>query len=824
MSQAAKATCTGNKTLLDVSDITKRYNKTVALNNCNIHLSQGEILGLIGGNGAGKSTLTRVISGITKPDKGDLVFAGQNISFNEFNPHSASALGIKVVYQELSLCTNLTVYENFLVDLEDLFKGSVKWRNQARKIARKTLDAVFPDNGIDVDERLDTLAISQQQMVEIARAFTAQNLRLLILDEPTSSLPEEQTNQLLAYIKKKKREGMACIYISHRLKEVESLVDRISIIDNGQNIWCGPIEETSEEDMLCKMMSSLQSADGDNGPALCRHRKIPGFESVGITAHSYSDDSGLNNLSFHMSGGEIIGIAGLEGNGQKELLHKLFEARQNRTKNIEVKGRIAYVTGDRKKEGIFYLWHILQNMMITKLSFGRLFKTNNEKEITDHGELWSEKLKIKCSDIQAPITDLSGGNQQKVLVARAMLADPDIIILDDPTRGVDVATKRQIYDLLIEAAKAGKLIILYSTDNLELEICNRTLVMRYGTIVKELADEQVTQDNLVEASFMGEELKPIVEKKQDTSHRKWFSKNSAFIPFIAMMLMYIACGLKSPAVFSLYGVNLLLSGAAPLIILSLAQMYIIGLGHIELGVGNFLGLINVLCATLLFSNTPLGILALLGFVFFYACMGLIIYHRNIPAIIMTLGASFVWKGLSLTIQESPGGKAPEWLTHLFWLDTDFPVVFSIILLISIASYLFYRSKYGTVLKAFGNNPLAMVRSGWSQAKAFFSVYLTAGIITLLAGLVLSGINGASDGSASETYTMQTIAAVVVGGGYLLGGFVSIPGAIFGAVTFSLISFLLGFFKISTELTAAIQGFILIVILSLRVLKKGRIKS
>ena len=661
-------------------------------------------------------------------------------------------------------------------------------------------------------------------MVEIARAFSAPNLRLLILDEPTSSLAEEQTNQLIAYIKKIKQEGVACIYISHRLKEVINLVDRICIIHNGQNIWDGPVEHTNEEDMLNKMMGSLESSEeGCVKHNLARHEKVPGYKNVGIEAKGYSDDGVLNNVVFNAEGGEIIGIAGLEGNGQRDLLHAIFKARKGNIKDITILGNVAYVTGDRKKEGVFYLWHILQNMMITKLSFGRLYDVNNERKLSVHGKTWFDKLKIKGNDIKVPITDLSGGNQQKVLIARAMIANADVIILDDPTRGVDVATKRQIYDLLMETAQSGKLVIFYSTDNLELEICNRAMVMRYGTIVKELTSEEVTQDNLVEASFMGEELKPTPKHHKDYGAGGWLSKNSAFIPFVAMILMYVACGLKSKAVFSSYGVNLILSGSAPLIIISLAQMYIIGLGHIELGIGNFLGLINVLCATLLFMNTTLGIAVLIGLILVYACIGIVIYYRNIPAIIMTLGASFVWKGLSLTVQESPGGQVPKWLTYIFNLDTEFPVVLSIVLVVSVVAYLFYRSKYGTVLKGFGNNPMAMVRSGWSEPRAYFSVYLTSGIIVLLAGLVLSGINGASDSSASETYTMQTIAAVVVGGGYLMGGVVSIPGAVFGAVTFSLISFLLGFFKISTELTAAIQGLILITILSLRVIKKGRIK-
>ena len=814
--------------LLRVSQVSKRYGRTLALDQCNIYLRSGEILGLVGGNGAGKSTLSRIISGVTRADGGEIQFAGQNIDRTSYHSRKASELGVKVVYQELSLCTNLTVYENFYVVLSDFFRGKIQWRSEARSLAKKAISEIFPDSGIDVTWRLDKLTIAQQQMVEIARAFADPRLKLLILDEPTSSLAEEQTNQLLGYIKKRKEDGIACIYISHRLKEIIRLVDRIDVIQNGKNIWCGPVSETSEEDLVDKMAGALEEAKRDAAANQKSYKHVVQTENqnVRLTANSLTMSKELQNVSFSAHGGEIIGLAGLEGNGQKELLHRLFSGGRSTSESLEIVGSVAYVTGDRKKEGVFPLWSILQNLMITRLSFGRLVHILHFRSLLHDTQKWYDTLQIKSDSVAAPITDLSGGNQQKVLVARAMVSDADIILLDDPTRGVDVATKRQIYELLIDAANMGKLIVLYSSDNLELELCNRVEVMRYGTIVKELQGDAVTQDNIIEASFLGEELKPTTEqdtKKAESTVKTLLGKtirSAAFVPFVAMLLIYLACGLQSKAVFTAFGTELLLSGAAPLIILSLAQMYIIGLGHVDLGAGYFMGLINVLCATILNSNPALGTLSLVGAVLAYACMGLVVAYRNIPAVVMTLGAQFIWYGIALTIQESPGGQVPTYITNIFWMDSDIPVVLVVILTFAVAAYLFYRSKYGTVLKGFGNNSHAMVCSGWSLPKAYFAVYLTAGLIAFFAGVVLSGINGASDCTATGSYTMQTIAAVIVGGGYLLGGLVSVPGAIFGAVTFSLISSLLGFMKVSTELTAAVQGLILILILALRIVRRG----
>ncbi|MCI1959632.1 MAG: ATP-binding cassette domain-containing protein [Clostridia bacterium] len=815
----ADSTVTKNTgVLLEANHIVKQYGKTTATNDVSIYINYGEVLALVGGNGAGKSTLTRMISGVTKPDSGEVIFEGQKLDLNTFNSRMATQMGIRVVYQELSLCTNLKVYENFYVELYSMFKGDFKWRKNAQKMAKNIINEIFPDSGIDVNARLDELTIAQQQMCEISRAFADKKLKLLILDEPTSSLAEEQTNQLIEYIKKKAKDGISFIYISHRLKEIIALVDRVDIMQNGKKIWEGNIEETNEDDLVLKMSGILDKKDCTEEEVSYKYEPEKLNENVYVKMNNFTG-SGLKNVDFEIKGGEIIGVAGLEGNGQKDLLHAIFESKNRKKTGIDFKGSIAYVTGDRKKEGNFVLWDILQNMMITKLSFGKLFKVNNEAALHDDAKKWYDKLKIKSDGMDQKIVDLSGGNQQKVLVARAMVADADIIILDDPTRGVDIVTKRQIYELLIEAANNGKLVIFYSSENIELELCNRVFVMRYGTVVKELKGKEVVADSIVEASFMGEELKPVKNDKKKSKGLK-ITKSDAFIPFVAMMVIYAVCAFKNSSVLSPFGIELLLSGALPLIVLSLSQMFIIGLGHVDLGVGYFMGIVNVICATWLYTNPALGFGALILILLFYACMGLIIYYRNIPAVIMTLGASFIWKGLGITIQRSPGGQVPQWIQAIFTLDSTIPICLILAVIITALALLFYRSKYGTVMKGFGNNPMALVRSGWSQPKAYFSIYLTAGIIAMIAGFIISGISGASDTNASGTYTLQTICSVIVGGGYLLGGLVSVVGAVFGAMTFSLISVLLGFLNVSTDYVAAVQGAILLIILGIRAFKKG----
>jgi ribose transport system ATP-binding protein len=525
------------------------------------------------------------------------------------------------------------------------------------------LDEIFPETGIEVAAQLDSLSIAQMQMVEIARAFSDRKLRLLILDEPTSSLPAEQTEQLRQAIRKKAGEGISFIYISHRLKEVMALVDRIYIAQNGRLQWMGGVNETSEDNLVMQMGGEISQSD-ERPRHIDPDGRVKNPE-IFIDAAGFKVKKGAP-VNMKITGGEIVGIAGLEGNGQRDLLHKIFALRDKRDKSLKIKGKMAYVTGDRKKEGNLPLWSILENMMITKLSFGKLSAVTSDKALMQDAGAWYDRLKIKSEGYHAGITSLSGGNQQKVLIARALVADADIILLDDPTRGVDVSTKRQLYEIFDEAARAGKLVVWYSSDDGEFEICNRVFVMRYDTVVGELVSNEISKVSIVGASFQGEELKQSFGGKPflgggNPPVKKVFS-SSMTVPCIAMVLVYVLCGLLSNNVFTAFGVELLLSGAAPLIFLTVGQMFIIGLGHIDLGIGAFMGLINVISATVLTENPLLGWMVMIGLVALYGCMGLIVYYRNIPAIIMTLGASFVWLGVAITLLPAPGVAAPEWLS------------------------------------------------------------------------------------------------------------------------------------------------------------------
>lgn len=807
----------GQVPILELSDIVKIYGNTVANNHISISVNKGDVLGLVGVNGAGKSTLMRVISGVTRPDAGEMIFDGEKMDWKTFTPASAGKTGIHVAYQELSLCDNLTVYENFYVELSRLFKNSGNWRKKAIELAEETLNEVFPDNHINVRRELSELSIAQQQMVEIARACADPDLKLLILDEPTSSLPIEQTEQLLRYIKKKAQEGITFIYITHRLFEIMNVTNRIYVLKNGSTVNCCRTDETSEEDLITKMGDAAnETASGQEASGFQEEYQKKDLNPDIYVKCNLQNYGPLRDIDCEMHGGEIIGISGLEGNGQKDLIHAIYSAKGALKKKIQKKGEIAYVTGDRKMEGNFPLWSIADNIAITSLMRKKLFAVNPPEKIVEQSREWYDRLKIKGENPSSPMMSLSGGNQQKALIARAMQSSADIIILDDPTRGVDVDTKRQLYRVFREAAEAGKLVIWYSSDDSELNICTRVLVMRFGTIVKTLEHHEISKDAIVEASFKAKEI-----KARQITGKKQISVPPFALPMGVMIAMYLVCGMLRRNTLSLFGAELLLSSAMPLVLAALSQAYVIGMSDVNLSMGNFMGFVSVMTATLVYENAFLGIPVLLAGWILFGFVGVIIRKLNLPAVIVTLGFSFIWYGIALIRLQTPGGTCPPALYAMFnGRILGISNIFLILILAVAAATAIYRSKYGTVLRGFGNHEAAMMRSGWNRYKASFAAYFIAGFFAILGGLSFTALTGTADAGSMDAYTMLTVASVILGGGEFTGGRVNHLGAACGAVTLSLVTILLGFLHVSSDYTSAVNGLLLIVILSFRLLRKG----
>ncbi|WP_183457193.1 ATP-binding cassette domain-containing protein [Mesorhizobium huakuii] len=809
--RAAAMAPAARQEIVSLSQIIKSFGPTLANAEIDLSVSAGEIIGLVGGNGAGKSTLMRILCGTMWPTLGSISFAGQALDFTDYNTAEAQRRGIRMVHQELSLCANLSVAENFFLETPQDAASRPGWRTLYRGRARVALDAVFPGNTIDVNAEVSQLSIAERQMVEIARAAATPGVRLIVLDEPTSSLDLDRSKQLRAFIRERAKVGLAFIFISHKLQEIIDIAAQVVVLRNGRTAWRGDVADTS--------IGKLVQLMGGDANSIHQHGATVASTGGALVRLSGALTSELGR-DIEIARGEIVGLAGLEGSGQKDLLHAIFKPGKDAA--VTRTGEAGFIAGDRQKEGVFPLWSVLGNISIGSLARRAALGLVSDRLNREAAAEAAGRLRLDENRFGSNILELSGGNQQKALVARALVADTPIILLDDPTRGVDIATKQDFYRLCNDIARSGRTLVWHTTEDAELLACDRVLVFAGGRIVKELTGEAITEAAIVGASFVQQ-----ADKRTDAAHGKAGAAGLArrlvnAAPFIGLAAVLAVMISANPAVASIFGLDLLLMPALSLVLVTAAQMFIVGGSEIDLGVGAFAGLVSVLSATLLYDQPWLGALALLAAIAAYAGLGGLIQARKIPAIVVTLGASFIWVGLGYALQPTPGGASPEWLTALFGWSLDFlPTSIILIAAVALVVLVIDRLPLGVVLRGFGNNPTAMIRSGWSPTRYALVRYLIAGLFAAAAGLSLTAINTASDINSGNSFTLLSIAAVVMGGCSLLGGIVSPVGAIAGAVTLSLIGALLGTLNVSSDYNAATQGLILIALLTLRGLTADR---
>lgn len=806
------------KPYIELSGIDKFFGITKALQKIDLQIYAGEVIGLVGPNGAGKSTLMKILTGVLPPTNGSISVQGREQS--KYTTREAKETGIACAYQDLSLCTNLSVYENFaLLNVDHNVMSKPGWRKQAQKEARDLLDRYFPNNHIDIMHTVDSLTLAERQIVEICKTLMTQNLKVLILDEPTSALSTDKAKQLHEVVKQLSDQGVAVVYISHKLDEILDVTDRIVILRNGMNAGeCDPDAMTSSQ--LVEMLGgsgATRQKDAEEGPVQTG-RCVAQIKNY--TGH------GLQDINLEIYSGEIVGISGLAGSGQTELLNILFGAKKYHGKEkqgVHLEASVSYVSGDRAKEGIFHLWDIFDNTIISSLDQLKKGPFLDKKKSEELSQTWYDKLKFRAEGIHSPIMSLSGGNQQKALIARGIASGAELILLNDPTAGVDIETKQEIYALLEEAKKAGKAVVLYSTEDAEIEICDRAYIMHEGQITQELRGEDITVSNIVKASFKNvQHQNTTQERKQGILHKVLSSR--VLLPVAAMLIMVIANAAMNPRVLSYLGLRMLVSSAVPLVMAALGQMFIVVSGDVDMGNGYSIALVNVIVGIILTGNPFFGVVALLLFILCYALMGALIHLRNIPAIVVTLGAQFVWWGIALVIAPSPGGSCPEWLSAIY--KFNFPIIpMPIVLCVAaglVSWYILFRSKYGMVLRGIGNNPLAIERSGWSYLQAKMVNYALAGVMVVLAGMTYTAVCMGADANSSVSYCMLSIATVILGGCEMAGGIVSPMGAVCGGIAMTFITTILTSFRVDSNYQTAVTGMILIVVLAIKLLmhKKG----
>jgi ribose transport system ATP-binding protein len=491
---------------LVLSGISKRYGGVRALENVDFHCERGAIHAVLGENGAGKSTLIKIIAGVVQPDTGSIALEGRARQFA--SPSAATGAGVVCIFQELSLMPDLSVADNISIAAPPRRFGMIDARAQRRRA-----EALLAEVGCeDVNPllRVRDLPLSRRQMVEIAKAL-GQKPKLLILDEATSALTSADVERVYALLARLKAENVAILYISHRMHEVEALADRASVFRNGRHIETFDKGQRSTAEIVQLMIGRDIATQYPAKPKPVRSAPALKVERLGW-------EDRLADISLEVGAREIVGLGGLDGQGQKTLLLALFGVLRGVTGTITVNGRavrpgspaqakapdvgIALVPEDRKTEGLMLPMSIADNLTIASLgamSMGPFVDAGKEAEAVDSA---IERLKIKLGSKDDAVSTLSGGNQQKVVIAKWLMTGPRIILLNDPTRGIDVGTKQELYRLMRELADQGAAILFYSTDYDELiGCCDRVAIMYDGRIVRELAGDELNETNIVASSL-----------------------------------------------------------------------------------------------------------------------------------------------------------------------------------------------------------------------------------------------------------------------------------------------------------------------------------
>lgn len=482
------------ESFIRLDGVGKNYGAVQALQSVDLEILAGQALGIVGHNGAGKSTLISILAGAQSPSGGELTFQESGISLPGYKVDQAQAHGIRCVFQELSLCPNLTVAENARI-LHPAIKG-IGWKAKARALISEKLDEVFPGHGINPDDEVGDLSIAKRQMVEIARAFTRVEspIHLIILDEPTSSLDAIIAQQLLKHLRGFVDQGGACILISHLLEEILQSSDRIVVMRDGGVVDDRAAGDFNRSKLVEAMGSVAKEQDNQSKTAKARHEDRQPL--ISIRPGQQTDAQRLQAYS-----GEIVGLAGLSGHGQTDALVDIYRDKRRDGLSAQNTTPMALVAGDRQVDGIFPLWSIGMNIVIgsmRQLTRGGLIDPEAEARLCED---WRKKIAIRTPDMGNNILSLSGGNQQKALFARALASNAEIILMDDPMRGVDIGTKQEVYEMIREEAGLGRTFLWYTTEMDELEHCDHVYVFRNGAIVADLSGDEVTEQRVLQASF-----------------------------------------------------------------------------------------------------------------------------------------------------------------------------------------------------------------------------------------------------------------------------------------------------------------------------------
>ena len=811
---------------LRLTGISKRYPGVQALNAVSFECLKGEIHAVVGENGSGKSTLMGVASGAINPDEGTVKILGATM--NSAHPAVSRRMGVATVYQNNSLIPQLSVEQNLLLAAPP----GDRPRYSALTAWARTVLAEY-DLLIDPRARVAGLSLANQQFLELVKALLSRP-KVLLLDEPTTALGPAEVERLHAICRKQAASGTAVVYISHRLPEVLSLCSRVTVLRDGEHQGCFSSSDLSTDDVVALMVGNpIELEFPAKRPVSERD------EEVALSARQLSGDAfGPIDLTVHK--GEILGIAGAEGNGQPELLRALagvlaasgsIQIGDNNLRTGSVRSAVSagviLLSGDRAVESIFPTLGVRENMTVQVL---RRFATAGViagKELPAAVDNQIAAFDIATPSREQQIGLLSGGNQQKVAMARAALYPARVLVVEEPTQGVDAKARLDIYRELRATAEEGVAIIVKSSDALELAgLCDRVIVLSRGRVLTELRGDELTEERIV-GSFLTSAANtavpagptassaPAAQSRPRRRFPPFASEQTLPLVLLAALMMGVAAytSARSSDFMTTLNTEHLLINAVPVALIAIAQLNVLLVGGFDLSVGSTITITAVIASFVISNGDPVG--AAFAGVAVCIGVGLVVGAANgfmvrglrLTPVIATIATLSVLQGIALNMRPIAAGlvhdsfieKANSTLGFLPW-------AFILVVLLAVAGEFFlYRTAGGLTIRAVGYREEAARRMGVRTSWVHFRAYMLSGLFASLAGLYFVAQIGVGDPNAGTLFTLPSIAAAVLGGASLFGGRGSFVGCVMGALFLSLTTNIIPFLALNSAFGFVASG-------------------
>ncbi|MBT9605818.1 ATP-binding cassette domain-containing protein [Microbacterium sp.] len=819
---------------LTLSGITKTYPGVTALDAVSVDIAAGRVHAVLGENGAGKSTLVGIAAGSVVPDSGTIGLAGRE--FDRIRPAEAREAGLAIVYQIPALAPSLSVVDAVLL----LLPAS---KRPSRRTAAAWVTAHFQRLSLKIDPHVlvSSLSLREAHLVEIAAAL-ASDPRVLVLDEPTEALGPEETAWLFAQVRGLLEKGVAIVYITHRIPEVMEIGNDLTVLRDGRVVGRGLVADfTADEVVELIVGRSLETTFPDK-PAAPAASVAPALEVLELSGPGY------DNVSFSVFPGQIIGLAGVEGNGQRRVLRGiagggstggrvLVGGREisTRSRRSAAAAGVVFLPGDRIGEAMFGKMSIRENAVAGALRAampGGFVRRSREYELTREGVAG---LAVKTPHFEVPVSSLSGGNQQKVLLARGRLGNPKVLLVEDPTQGVDAGARVDIYAFLRELAASGVAVVVLSTDAVELEgLCDRVVVFSRGRVQTTLIGDDVDERAITGAAVLSSETASVevaVTARRPRSRSILAGETQAVVLLGLAVALSVVTSFVSSAFLSPLSISQLLAAASVLILVGLAQLVVVMTGGIDLSIGSVVALSAVILS--FFAQQGIGFF-LIGVVLALAAgaavgwvNGLLVTRLSLPPVIATLVSSIAVLGLAQVLRPSPGGAArADVLTTLGLAVAGVPMILALAVAIAVVMwFVIQRTRGGRALRAAGSDPVKANRMGVRVPRTRLLASVAAGGLAALAGLAVYSRSGIGDANAAQALTLTSVTAVVIAGASIFGGSGSALAVAAAGLLLQTVTSALAFLSLGLSWQYWLQGafvlFAAVVPLVMVLLRRGR---